>query len=162
MNCSYCNSVIRNDDRNCPSCGAPVPLSDSIPSPSPYYTVTVVVDPDSETILNPVAAKGSSPITRSTLSLEGLGKTFQDRSNWAMVSLVLGIISTFTSIIPGGCALATSIPAIIIGAMSLKSSKRSAAMTGIFLGVLSIILAGVMIALFTFGSFWVGDFFSGQ
>jgi hypothetical protein len=46
--------------------------------------------------------------------------------------------------------------------LSLKSSKRSAAMTGIFLGVLSIILTGVIIALFTFGSIWVGDFFSGQ
>lgn len=162
MKCTYCGSVIQQDDRNCPACGAPIPLSDSIPAPSPYYTVTVVMDPAPETAASTPTLEPGPAVPTRTVSAPEIGKLFQDRSNWAIASMVLGLIGVFSVIIPGVCGFITSVPAIILGAMSLKSSKRKYAITGIILGVLTIVIGVIISIVFLVATMSAGDWIQFQ
>ncbi len=138
MNCSFCNATITRDDLSCPACGAPIKLDDVIPPPSPYYTETVVEAAPQP--LPPVVEGLPRQSTPITIPVTEINTLLQDRSYWAVASLVLGVIGLFSTFIPGICGFITSVPAIVLGAMSLKSRKRKFAIAGMVLGIVSIVI----------------------
>ncbi len=158
MNCSFCNATITKTDLSCPACGAPVIGDNVIPPPSPYYRETIGKDappPPPPPAREPVTI----PSIPSTIPIREINSLIQDRSYWAVASLVLGIIGLITIFIPGFCGWLTSIPAIVLGAMSLKSAKRKFAIAGMALGILAIVI-GFVIALVFFGIMFTGNLIS--
>jgi hypothetical protein len=66
--------------------------------------------------------------------------TSPDRSALAIGSLILGIVGLCAWLLPL-CGLPVSLAAVILGALSLKSSRRGMAIAGLILGVLALLLA---------------------
>lgn len=166
MNCTYCGAKIPDGEKTCPACGGAVVGEDSIPAPSPYYVETVGVDKpapkkkkaapavvDLPPVPEPVAPaevveEPPAPATvqeqiKEAVALPEVQSVINDRSTWAIASLVLGVI--------GLCAFITGIPAVIFGFLSLNSRRRGMAIAGIILGILETVamcLMGVGLAWF--------------
>ena len=147
MVCSYCGAKIPEGEKTCPACGAAVSLNDVVPPPSPYFQETVgsapAPLPPTQPEPDPVMAEIASQIPVTEIK-----SMVNDRSNWAIASLVLGLVGLAGFLIPGVCSLLTSIPAIVLGAMSLKSQRRNLAIGGIALGVVEIVASIVIVILF--------------
>jgi hypothetical protein len=159
MNCSFCNATITKTDLSCPACGAPVTTADVIPPPSPYYRETIVEDTPPPP--PPAGEETKIPTIASTIPIKEINSLIQDRSHWAVASLVLGIMGIVTIFIPGFCGMLTSVPAIVLGAMSLKSTKRKFAIAGMVLGILAVVI-GFVIAMAFFGIMATGNLFQTQ
>lgn len=165
MICSFCGAKVPDGEKTCPACGGAISLAEEIPSPSPYYKEMVgveapkttkraakasapSVEPPSPEIpaavteppvpepavseIPPAPAKWETPIELKSL--------VDDRSSWAVASLVLGLVGLGGFVAPVLCSLVTSLPAIVLGAMSLKSQRRGMAIAGIVLGILGFVL----------------------
>lgn len=168
MNCTYCGAKIPDGDKTCPACGGAVGGEDSIPAPSPYYIETVGVDKPApkkkkaapaivdvppvpepgtpaEVVDEPPAPATVEEQIKEAVAMPEVQSIINDRSNWAIASLVLGLLGLGSFIIPVVCSLLSSVPAIILGAMSLKSRQRKFAIAGIVLGIVEIV-AGIIFA----------------
>ncbi len=168
MNCSFCNAKIPEGEKICPACGAAINVEDAIPAPSPYYAETVgepapapasrkrgakaaamseTVPPTPESVSAEVVEPPvPAPATwEPPLELKSLA---DDKANWAIASLILGVLGLASCVMPGCCTILSSLPAIILGAMSLKSSRKSFATWGIVLGIIGfVILLGWVVML---------------
>jgi hypothetical protein len=147
MNCSYCGAKIPEGDKTCPACGAAVSLNDVLPPPSPYFEETVGSEPAPVPPTPPEPDPVMAAIT-SQIPVAELKTVVNDRSNWAIASLVLGLVGLVGFIIPGVCTILSSVPAIVLGVMSLKSQRRNMAIGGIVLGIVEILALIVIIILF--------------
>ena len=63
-----------------------------------------------------------------------------DRSGLAIASLILGILSLCAWLLPL-CGIPFSGVAIILGALSMRSSRRGMAIAGLILGILTLLLS---------------------
>lgn len=81
--------------------------------------------------------------------------TAPDRKGLAIAALVCGILALCGFLIPG-CSTILAIAAIVMGAMSLKSSGRVMAIIGLVLGILVLCLS--IAALFVTIPFMSGGF----
>jgi hypothetical protein len=177
MNCSFCNAKIPDGAKTCPACGAAVGSEDGIPSPSPYFTETVG-EPEpapkkrvsrtstkAASIEEPVTVEAPVPPAPDAAPAEiveqsapaaweppiQLKSLADDKANWAIASLVLGVVGLAGCVMPGCCTILSSLPAIILGAMSLKSSKRGFAIAGIVLGIVGFVILVAWILIMVLG-----------
>ncbi len=167
MICSFCSAKIPEGEKNCPACGAAVALADAIPTPSPYYR-EMIGDADPNEIpeapevldsLPPVPILAEPAKYEVPQPVIELSTEINDRSNWAVASLVLGLLGLGGFVAPILCTLVTSLPAVILGAMSLSSRRKTTAITGIILGVIGFVLMiGSIIGLFALAA-WSSSFF---
>lgn len=146
MICSFCGAKVPDGEKNCPACGASVSLADDLPSPSPYYKEMVGEDqpkpvpPEPEPVPDVVVTPEVLASPELKQAADAVTQVVNDRSNWAVASLVCGVLGIVLNIIPGICSNFASIPAIVLGFMSLKSKKRNYAIAGIVLGILDIVI----------------------
>jgi hypothetical protein len=153
MICSFCGAKIPKGQKTCPACGAAINLEEQIPVPSPYYKEVVGEDKPAPAapapILPPEPAKWETPEPVKQV----VSDVVNDRSNWAIASLVLAVIGLCSFILPGLCSLVTSVPAVILGFMGLKSRQRAFAIGGIALGILEILIVIGMLFLLGLAAF---------
>ena len=84
----------------------------------------------------------------------------KDKSNLAIASLVLGIVGPFAAIIIALFGYVCGILAIVFGVKSLKSTRRTMAIVGLVLGIITLLVAvansalGVMLAMSEFSYYF--------
>lgn len=156
MRCEYCGIEIPENEDICPGCGAKVKRENKIPEPSPFFASGNVGippvpgeeppvpkmewDPESQ----PSFSAPVEPVSR-TQTLPPRSNARDDRSSLATASLVLGILGLFANVLPGIGTIFTSIPAIILGAMSLKSANKNQAIAGLVLGILEVVILIILV-----------------
>ncbi len=181
MKCSFCNANIPDGEKTCPACGAATSLDNVIPAPSPYYKETVgedlpkptrrkskaaAVEPPApeEVVAKPEPPKAEPPTPVEPAAPAAWETPPQiksitgDRSNWAIASLVLGLVGLAGFTAPVCCTVLTSIPAIVLGFMSLKSERKGMAVAGIVLGFIGVLMLVVMIIALIFGAVWAQNY----
>jgi hypothetical protein len=151
MICSFCGAKVPDGQKTCPACGAAVSLADDLPSPSPYYKEMVGADLPKPVPPEPIPEVVVTPEVLEPPEYkqaeEAVTQVINDRSNWAVASLVCGILGIVLNFVPPICSGLASIPAIVLGFMSLKSKKRNYAIAGIVLGILDFVIDIVLIFL---------------
>ena len=161
MQCAYCGATLKPGSKVCDACGAEVApanpptahISENpIPEAFPY------VDPSAQPVEPPVETHTSepepvayNPATFADIAAAAEKAVPANNPSWlAIASLFLGIFSLCGSFF-ALCGAIVPVIGIILGVISLKSSNRGLAVSGIvlngiglFLAILFTILMGVM------------------
>jgi len=164
MKCSTCGSELKPDDKICEFCGTPVPAeavveatSAATPAPEDYIppAFPYADDPVKQSEPDPAepTAVEPDPIDFTPKVTEPAPDFFpeppvvttppaaaKDRSGFAIASLVIGVVSMCTWIIPF-CGVIPVIIGLILGFMGLKSRQRNLAIGGIVLNIICLCVA---------------------
>ena len=150
MQCAYCGATLKPGAKECSQCGAEVAparpsdapgasvAEDPIPEAFPY------ADP-SQAVETPLTAPEPEAVTPAPLSFADIAAAANpapanNLSTLAIASLVLGVFSLCASFF-ALCGAPVSIVGLILGAISLKSSRRGIAVCGIVLNGAGLLLA---------------------
>jgi hypothetical protein len=151
MQCAYCGATLKPGAKECSQCGAEVAparppgapgasaAEDAIPEAFPYADPSQAVEAPLTTP-EPEAVTPAPP-SFADIPLAAVNPAPADNlSMLAIASLVLGVFSLCTSFF-ALCGAPVSIVGLILGAISLKSSRRGIAVSGIVLNGAGLLLA---------------------
>jgi hypothetical protein len=148
MNCQFCGSQLPPNADKCPQCGASQGSGASIPPPSPYYeevipsTPPVVEIPEKPIPPEPELATVIPTIIASAIPNKG------DRSVFALIALILGIIGVPVALSTAGCSSVMNLVGIFLAWMGLKSGSRGMAKVALVLNIVTILVVIVIYVLF--------------
>jgi len=162
MKCSNCGADLKPDAKVCDFCGTPVlaeAVSSAIPAPEDYIPPAFPYADD------PLKQAEPAPVEPDTIDFTP--KTTEpaldffpeppavttppaaanDRSGFAIASLVIGVLNMCSWIIPF-CGVIFVIIGLILGFMGLKSKQRNMAIGGIVLNFIGLCAALAFLAFF--------------
>jgi hypothetical protein len=149
MQCAYCGATLKPDEKVCSQCGAEVAPAnppaapfqeESIPEAFPYAEPGAQMAETSEPV---TVTEPATPAPMPLADIAGaaaISAPGSSRSVLAVASLVMGTLSLCSSFF-ALCGAPISVIGIILGIMSLKSSKRGLAVAGIALSGLGLLMA---------------------
>jgi nucleoid-associated protein YgaU len=149
MQCAYCGATLKPDEKVCSQCGAEVAPANHPAAPAqeePIPEAFPYAEPGAQTAEPSKPATGAEPVTPAPVSLADVAAaaantaTGSSLSVLAYASLVLGVLSLCGSFF-ALCGAPISVIGIILGILSLKSSKRGLAVGGIALNGLGLLMA---------------------
>jgi hypothetical protein len=148
MNCQFCGSEIPANSTKCPRCGANQNLDAAIPPPSPYYDEVIPPTPPEVVAPEEIIPPTPSPAIVTPLSFIPPASIKTDRSMFALIALILGIVGIPFAFILWGCALPLNAVGIFLAWMGLKSERRKMAIVAMVLNIGTIVAVGIVIFLF--------------
>jgi hypothetical protein len=148
MNCQFCGSEIPANSTKCPRCGANQNLEAAIPPPSPYYDE--VIPPTPPEVIAPEEVVPPTPplVPVTPLSFIPPASIKTDRSMFALIALILGIVGIPFAFTLWGCALPLNAVGVFLAWMGLKSDRRKMAIVAMVLNILTIVAVIIVIVAF--------------
>jgi hypothetical protein len=148
MNCQFCGSEIPAKSAKCPRCGGNQSLEAAIPPPSPYYNE--VIPPAPPEVIAPEEVVPPTPplVPVTPLSFIPPASIKTDRSMFALIALVLGIVGIPFAFILWGCALPLNAIGVFLAWMGLKSDRRGMAILAMLLNIGTIVAVIIVIVAF--------------
>jgi hypothetical protein len=156
MNCQFCGSEIPANSTKCPRCGANQDLDAALPPPSPYYNEVIPPTPP-EVVVPDVVVTPPPPTPVTPLSFIPSATINTDRSIFALIAFILGIVGIPFAFLLWGCALPMNAIGIFLAWLGLKSNRRGMAIVAMVLNIgtfIAVIIVMVAFAgLMAFGIF---------
>jgi hypothetical protein len=148
MDCQFCGSEIPAKSTKCPRCGANQNLDAAIPPPSPYYNE--VIPPTPPEVITPEDVVPPTPplVPVTPLSFIPPASIKTDRSMFALIALILGIVGIPFAFILWGCALPLNAIGVFLAWMGLKSDRRKMAIVAMVLNIGTIVAVIIVIVAF--------------
>jgi hypothetical protein len=160
MNCQFCGSEIPAKSEKCPRCGATQNLDAAIPPPSPYYSEGIPPTPPEVIAPLVVDPPPPPPALVTPMSFIPPVSVKTDRSMFALIALVLGVLGIPLAFILWGCALPLNAVGVFLAWMGLKSERRGMAIVAMVLNIVTII--GVIIVMVAFAGLMAYGIFQGN
>jgi len=135
--CPHCGAAIPATDKFCGECGRPIdaPAAQVAPPPQPPAFQSQAQPP----VAPPAWQPQANPLATSTKGLidtQNLGSP----ENLSIAGLVLGVISLCAWLVPI-CGGILGLGGIVLGYLSLKSSRRTLSIVAMVLGGIGLVLA---------------------
>jgi hypothetical protein len=147
MNCQFCGSEIPAKSTKCPRCGANQDLNPAIPPPSPYYNEVIPPAPP-EVVVPDMVIAPPPPTPVTPLSFIPPTTINTDRSMFALIALILGIVGIPFAFLLWGCGLPMNVIGIFLAWLGLKSNRRGMAIIAMVLNIGTIIAVIIVMVAF--------------